>query len=218
MPTGPLTSPSQNPSILRHMLIPTHLHPLQSHPMSAPRWPGLLAMRLCYSQHTVAIFPPHFKHVAHKGKWVLLVFPPATLYSRGRETHAREGTVTSRRWPGMCILLSQYLLFEESAVAKWGKSPAPADPTSCLGDPFTPYSWHLLPLPWGTSQATSSAPVPCAHRPLFRRVGGHPGSAGSWASFTHHLHEHWLSHPSRPKRQQGFRGPGRMGPRLCHRQ
>lgn len=95
---------------------------------------------------------------------MLLVFPPATLYSRGHETHPREGAVTSRRWPGMCILLSQYLLFEESDVANWGKSPAPADPTcgpfpSCLGDPFTPYSWHLPPAHTGD---------------YFRRVGRPP--------------------------------------------
>lgn len=62
------------------------------------------------------------------------------------------------------------------AVASWDKSPAPADPTcrpfpSCLGDPFNPYSWHLLPLPWSTSQDTSCAPVPCAHRQLLQEGG-----------------------------------------------
>lgn len=109
----------------------------------------------CSVTHRNTLLPPSspISSVCHKEEWVLLVLPPAVLYSRGHETHPREGAVTSRGWPGMCILLSQYLLFEESAVADWGKSPAPADPTpcgpfpSCLGDPFTPYSWHLLPLP-----------------------------------------------------------------------
>lgn len=160
VPAGPLTSHWVVSSLVEPFcsethadLPPTHLQPLQSHPMdsSAPR--ALLAMRpLLTETHYCRHLSSPISSVCTKRSgccWCSLL-PSYTREAMkptpGRVQSPAEGCLA-------CAPLSQYLLFEESAVADWGKSPAPADPTacgpfpSCLGDPFTPYSWHLLPLP-----------------------------------------------------------------------
>lgn len=162
-------------------------------------------MRLYSQKHTTAaISPPPFQACATEE---MIPIP-------GRvQSPAEDGLVCASY--GHSIFSSRGLLLPNVA-----KSPAPADPTcgpfpSCLGDLFTPYSWHLLPLPWGTSQATNSAHVPSAHRQLLQEdvEATQVVPAAGPASLVTSKNTDNLN-PAGPKRWQGFCGPQRMGPQL----
>lgn len=166
VPAGPLTSHWVVSSLAEPFysethadLHPTHMQPSQSRPMdaSAPR-----------------VLP------GGRGSWQC-IFITETHYCRHLSSPISSVCHTEENGCCWCSLPPSYTpeamkpTCEVQSPAEGGL--APADPTpcgpfpSCLGDPFTPYSWHLLPLPWGTSQATSSAPVPCAHRRLLQEGG-----------------------------------------------